>query len=445
MKALLLSVVLGLLLFIRAYAQLEPGAGDWKTWVIPAGEAYRLLPPPDTKATATELNELLQRQRDASAIQLITYWNAGAPGYRWQGTVEKLYNHFPPAWTRAKALMNLAIYDATVAAWHSKYLYRRARPSVQHPSLKPYLPNPDSPSYPCEHSVAAGAASAVLAYLFPAKADSIRQLAQQACRSRVLAGVVYPSDAKAGFELGQRVAQAAIERAKMDGADAVWNGEHPTGPGYWTDKRPPITPMLGQCKPWVLTAGNQFRPGPPPDPARGMEELKAFTKTPRTIERTFGWANSNFWGETANQKLFETNLHLNPPRAARVYALVSIAAIDAQIACWDAKFTYWSIRPDQYDTTYVPPLLFTPPHPSYPSGHATVSNAQATVLGYLFPDDAGYLAKKAEEAAESRFEGGVHFRIDNEVGLEIGRKVGEEVVKRARQDGADGRPELGRK
>lgn len=452
MKTVQLVIAIVLFLSGQLHAQIEPKAGTWKPWVILSGASYRLPPPPDAKATQAELKTLLslQGERDPAAIRQINYWNAGAPGYHWQATIEQLYGGFPPAWVRAKALVNVAVYDATIAAWDAKYTYRRARPSAQQTGLTPYLPSPDSPSYPCEQSVAAGAAATVLAYLFPAKADSIRQLADEVGRSRMLAGVAYPSDVKAGFELGERVAKAVIERAKTDGADAVWNGEHPTGPNSWNDKRPPIDPMTGQCKPWVLTAGNQFRPGPPPDPAEGMKELTAFKKNPRATYRAFYWAMNDYWNDALNQKLFETNQHLNAPRAARAYALVSVAAFDAYVACWDAKYTYWSIRPDQYDPAYKPVLGFTPPHPSYPSGHATISNARATLLAYLFPDDAPYFLAKAKEAAESRFEGGVHFRIDNVVGLDMGQKVGQEIVKRAQQDrsaiaGADSRPEIGRK
>ncbi len=445
MKTALLFLALFVSLSLRA--QTEPKAGTWKTWVIPSGEAYRLPPPPDAKATQAEGKVLLalQTKRDAAAIRQIKFWDAGAPGYRWQEAIERLYNGFPPAWVRGKALMNAAIYDATIAAWDAKYAYRRSRPSAQQTGLAVYLPTPDSPSYPCEHSVAAGAAATILAYLFPAKADSLQRVAEEAAQSRALAGVVYPSDVKAGFELCQRVAKSVIERAKADGADAVWNGERPTGSGLWNDKRPPIDPMMGHCKTWVLTASNQFRPGPPPDPAEEMKELKNFKRNPRATYRALYWASNDFWGDALNQKLFETNLHLNAPRAARAYALVSIAALDAYIACWDTKYTYWSIRPNQYDSTYVPILGITPSHPSYPSGHATISNARATVLAYLFPEDAMYFLRKAKEAAESRFEGGVHFRTDNVVGLDMGQKVGGEVIKRARQDGADAKPEMARK
>src|SRR6185295_16364131 len=100
------------------------------------------------------------------------------------------------------------------------------------------------------------------------------------------------------------------------------------------------------------------------------------------------------------------------------------------ISCWDAKFTYWAIRPFQLDTSFKP-LLETPNHPSYPSGHSSVAGAEETVLSYLFPFDAEYFHHLAEECALSRCYAGVHFTTDNTVGLDLGRKVGAEVVKRA--------------
>jgi hypothetical protein len=195
----------------------------------------------------------------------------------------------------------------------------------------------------------------------------------------------------------------------------------------------------------VLTSAKQFRPGPPPDPSADMQELKNFKRTPASLYRAFKWGANDLWGSIIDRKLFETDLHLNAPRAARVYALLSVAAHDASIACWDTKYTYWYIRPDQYDPTYVPVLPGTPPHPGYPSGHATTSSARAKVLCYLFPEDTKYFQQQALEAAESRFEAGVHFRVDNTVGLEMGEKVGAEVVKRARQDGADAPSKLAKR
>ena len=84
--------------------------------------------------------------------------------------------------------------------------------------------------------------------------------------------------------------------------------------------------------------------------------------------------NSLLWQAELSQKLFEYRLDTNPPRAARAYALVSIAGYDAAVACWDAKYAYWAPRPIQVDPT-VTPLFTTPLHPSYPSAHSSVVGA----------------------------------------------------------------------
>jgi hypothetical protein len=87
------------------------------------------------------------------------------------------------------------------------------------------------------------------------------------------------------------------------------------------------------------------------------------------------------------------------------------------------------IRPFQYDPEFKPILVETPNFPGYPAGHTTVAGSIATVLSYLFPQDKNFFVELALECSESRFEGGVHFRTDNEVGLEMGRKVGEKVIE----------------
>src|SRR5262249_16740426 len=139
---------------------------------------------------------------------------------------------------RGLALMNVAIYDAIVAAWAAKYSYNRPRPSSLDPTLTTLVAVPNSPSYPSEQAVAAGAAASILGHLYPDDVQSFEAKAQAAARSRLLAGVNYPSDVEAGLELGRQVAQQVIARAKSDGSDAVWDGKMPTGPGYWNGKNP---------------------------------------------------------------------------------------------------------------------------------------------------------------------------------------------------------------
>jgi hypothetical protein len=151
------------------------------------------------------------------------------------------------------ALVNIAIYDATVAAWDGNYIYNRSRPSESDPSLRTVLPNPSSPAYPAEPAVAAGAASAV----------------------------DYPSDVAAGLDLGRAVAARVIERARNDGADIAWTGTMPTGPGIWYGD--PLLPGMGNWKTWILESGGELRPGPPPafDSAERASEIAEVKNYPR--------------------------------------------------------------------------------------------------------------------------------------------------------------------
>lgn len=90
---------------------------------------------------------------------------------------------------RALALVHAAMYDATIAAYDAKYTYNRLRPNEVDPTLTTVIPNPRTPAYPSEHAAVAGAASTVLAYLFPANAEAITAQADAAAQSRLLAGV----------------------------------------------------------------------------------------------------------------------------------------------------------------------------------------------------------------------------------------------------------------
>ena len=213
-------------------AQVEPNAGTWRTWVISNARDYRVPPPPgpaETRAELRALNQLISHN-DEQAQQQIEFWDAGAPAYRWidlinsrllAGTPTTAYAH------RVYAYVAQAMYDATIAAWESKYHYNRSRPSELDHKLPTAVSVPNSPSYPSEHAAAAQAAASVLAALLPAEAQSFQTLAEQAGWSRVLAGVQYPSDYYAGLELGRRVAAQVIAKANSDGSAALWTGTVP--------------------------------------------------------------------------------------------------------------------------------------------------------------------------------------------------------------------------
>jgi membrane-associated phospholipid phosphatase len=433
MKKTTLFLMALVFIAVQLQAQLEPTAGNWKTWFITSGRDYRLPPPASYKE---ELAQVLDQQKnlDAAGRQQILFWNAGAPGYRWQDIINKLWTTDTGRYgALANMLMGAATYDATIAAWDTKYAYHRPRPFTADSRVKLYGIKPESPSYPCEHSVAAGVAVTIIGHFFPAMADSVNRLAQQLMASRIAAGLAFPSDTRAGFELGKRIAEKEIEYTKDFIDKTPWDGKIPEGPGYWKGKYP-MLPLAGKSKTVVLQSGSQFRPAPPPDYAKDMAELKNYKQGFRSMSNAFLYANG-FGDDVLNKKIFEYNLHLNPPRAARLYAITAIATYDGFIACWDAKYAYWGIRPDQYDTTYHS-LLPTPPFPGYPSGHAAISGVMAELFSYFFPADRAYFQKRAKDGAESRFQGGIHFRTDNEVGLELGRKVADVVIQKVKTDGA---------
>lgn len=435
MKRNLLICVFMSAITVHATAQVEPGAGNWKPWFIPSAKAYRLPPPPSARE---EISQVLAAQRslDAAAVQNIHYWDAGAPGYRWYAMVSRLWmTDISGKGALANMLIGAAIYDATLAAWDTKYAYGRTRPFATDRDVKLYVQKPESPSYPCEHSVAAGVAVKLISHFYPAMADSANRMAQRLMASRIAAGVAFPSDTRDGFELGKRIAEKEIEMTKDFITTTQWDGKVPNAPGLWRGKNP-MLPVAGLNKTVVLEQASQFRPGPPPDFAKEMEELRNFKQTFRSKANAWHYASQPTGDDLLTKKIFEYSLHTNPPRAARIYAAVNITYYDAFTACWDAKYAYWGIRPDQYDTTYVP-LVPTPPFPGYPSGHAVMSGVVGKLFPYFFPAEEDLFTRIAKEGAESRFQAGIHFRTDNDAGLELGGKIALKVVERLKADGAE--------
>ncbi|HYC85322.1 MAG TPA: phosphatase PAP2 family protein [Chryseosolibacter sp.] len=417
-------------------AQVETAAGNWKTWFITSVKDYRLTAPASGK---TEIAQVLAAQQslDSAGLQRIAFWNAGSPDYRWHSMLSKLWTtDISGNGALANMLLGTATYDAIIAAWDTKYTYNRARPFSADNRVKVHAPKPESPSYPCEHSVAAGVASTIIAHFYPNLADSVRRMAEQAMASRVAAGVAFPSDTKAGFELGKKIAEKEIEMTKDFITRQPWDGKMPETAGTWKGKTP-MFPTAGLNKTVTLKHASEFRPGPPPDFAKEMEELKNFKQTFRSRANAFYYASQFSSHDLLSKKIFEYNLHMNPPRASRIYAAAAVAYYDAFISCFDAKYAYWGIRPDQYDPSYQP-LMMTPPFPGYPSGHAAMGGVVGDLFSYFFPADRSVFQKVAKDGAESRFHAGIHFRTDNEVGLELGSRVANRVIERLMIDGADG-------
>lgn len=202
----------------RLPARVPEGAASWRPWALSSARILRLPAPPDERATAVELRELkrLMAGDDAERLDRIRYWDVGGPAHRWNEMLMELQvaDVGREAGTRPSALLATAVHDALIAAWDSKYAYNRRRPSEESALVVPEVVVPRSPSYPCEHAVTAAATAAVLAHLFPAHAGRFAAAAHEAAWSRVMAGAAYPSDVRAGLELGRLVAAQVLEHAK---------------------------------------------------------------------------------------------------------------------------------------------------------------------------------------------------------------------------------------
>lgn len=436
-----------------ALAQDAPNAGEWKTWIIASGKDHGVPPPPDPAATRGELDWLRGASTESNPhiVEQMRFWDSGPPSYRWMDLITKRQSAGQPvgrSMVHAYTYVSLAIYDVTIAAWNAKYAYQRARPSQADSTIHARVGVPGSPSYPSDYAATAAAAAAVMAYLVPAEADYFQNLAEEAGKSRLYAGVEYPSDYYAGLELGRRVAEQIIAKVRADGSDIAWSGSVPTGDCMWTGASPGNVTAAG-WRPLLLTSPSEFRPPPPPschspEVQADLAAIKAFpraltTANLRTNARALYWQTPEGVFPYAfvhlNRWILEDKFERNPPLAARAYALLGAVGYDAFIASQDGKFAYWYLRPAQLDPSLAP-LFQAPNFPSYPSNHSTFSTARCEVLAYLFPDRADVIRALGKEAGDSRIWAGIHFEIDNQAGVTLGKSVAQKFIAWAENDGS---------
>ena len=281
-------------------------------------------------------------------------------------------------------------------------------------------------------SVAIGAASVVvLSQFYPLSAATLEtqfdaDLAAQGWPGRK------NQDATSGEAVGRAVGAAVLAQAATDNYLAVVPPTQPPGPGKWAPLPNPVRSLFG-VRPFFLTSADQIRPGPPPafgsaEYLAALAEIRGISDT-RTTEQVsiaqtwaFGAAPFTAGAENLIADQLIAEHHRSEKDAARILAYANAAAFDAQIACWDAKFFYYFIRPTQADPaiTVAVPL---PNHPSYPSGHACITGAIMSVLMDAFPSERDRLEEIIEIAGLSRMYGGIHYRFDIDAGGAIGRQA----------------------
>jgi hypothetical protein len=475
----------------------DADAGTWQMIVLTSPTQFP-VPAPLSTTSSNYQSELLairsaQSQMTDAQRKSIQYWSKGAvvrwneilielvsradlpPAPRADGTypVPDATNPFadpnfpfgnPPYAARAYSYVSVAQFEALKAAWYYKYLYSRLSPSKVDTSIQALIPSNDLPAYPSEDAVLSGVSVALLKLLFPVSASEIDARSTEQLQVAMLSGKAAASDIQAGLALGQAVAQVFITRARADGMStaggnaAIWQGltdaARARGDVPWISQdipaRPPMLPLFGKVKTWMMTPDDlvKERPGPPPmatsplmqrDLAEVKDIVTHLTREQRAI--AIKWADGastptppGHWNFIAESYIADAKW--TEVRAARAFALLDMSLHDAAVGCWDTKFFYSNARPAQLDPE-IKTAIGLPNFPSYTSGHSTFSGAAAEVLSYLFPSARTTFETNRDEAAMSRLYGGIHYRTDNEVGMDHGKRIGGYTVRFAMHDGAD--------
>jgi hypothetical protein len=478
-------------------ANVDANAGLWKMIVLSGPTQVPVTAPAPTNDPGyqSELATIKSAQANVTDAQktAINYWSSGGV-LRWNEIMRELVarsdlppspnpdgsypvpnpaNPFanpqypfssPPYAARAYSYVAVAQFEALKAAWYYKFLYNRQSPFKADSSIKSLLPATALPSYPSEDAVEAGVNAALLTLLFPTSVDEINAKAAEQQQVALISGRASPSDIAAGVALGNSIAAVFAARAANDGmkaaggTPAIWQSLVDTttarGEIAWISQdgppRPPMLPLFGQVKAWMLTPTDVINERAAPPPSTSSTQMKTETaevlNTVNNLSRdqlatVYKWADgvstptpSGHWDAIAAP--YVSAASYSEVRAARVYALVNMALHDAAVACWDTKYFYFNPRPSQLNPD-IRTQTGLPNFPSYVSGHSDFSAAAADVLSYLLPSGGAYFNAQAQEAAMSRLYGGIHYRSDITVGLAQGQRIGDYTVRFAKTDGAN--------
>lgn len=352
----------------------------------------------------------------------------------------------PQVQARSFAMVHGAVYDAVNAIAGRRY--------------QPYLFAPPTNGRESVNAAVGTAAFQVLSSLFPAQ-----QARLQAQYDEWLATIPHGIAKQRGISVGSQTAAAMISARQNDGA--FGNPTWPVGtePGQWRPTPPTNAndgAWVGNLKPFIIPSASMFRSSGPPaltsdQYARDFNEVKAIgaaNSTTRTVDQTQAaiWWHDRHLGEWEIKRQLATTQRLNPLETARMFAMVDLAEADATTACYNEKGAWMFWRPvtaiQLADTDGNPatvadpawlPLLVTPPHPDFASGHTCFTAASMSALAYFFGrDDIPFSAYSEAsgttryfsgfshaiaEVIEARIWGGIHTRTADIEGAKIGAQV----------------------
>jgi len=348
-------------------------------------------------------------ERDATK-----FWDATA-STRWNARALTLVGLQPPAngqaaTSRLLTYLSLAQYRAVLAA-------EKGNTKSTHPSVP---------------AAVSSASATVLSDFFPSFVTMIEGWLADDLAAPGWPGAQH-EDVASGLATGRAIASAVLALKATDNYLVLSPGVPPVGTGYWfSAPNMAIVRSLYGTRPFFMTSSDQLRPPPPPvfgspEYLAARDEVRAIsdTRTPEQIEIAQSYATASPPFTAGFQNLMADDLirehHRTEHEAARILAYANAAAFDAQIACFDAKFTYWFIRPSQADH-FISTVVALPNHPSYPSAHACITSAIMNVLIDAFPSERDRLQDFLRISGLSRIYAGLHYRFDVEAGETIGAR-----------------------
>ena len=437
----------------------------------------------------------------AASVEWVKHWNhvaidsSGVDHTRVQPGESRVFGeqYGPTRASRAMAIVHVAVFEAVNAITGRYESYVGLPQAATDTSLKAAI---------------AQAAHDTLAALYPSQAPTFAAQLEEDL-AKVEDGAAQKA---AGIELGHRAARAILDVRANDGSDQpeprIGVDYFPEDkPGVWKQDPVSLNPLAlgahwGEVTPFVMASAAQFRIPPPPaldspEYAAAYAEVKILggdgitTPTERTAEETetgFYWAYDGTPSLCAPPRLYNQLVMqlaeaegLDLVETSRLLAIANVAMADAAIASWESKYFYKFERPvtairagdaDGNDATEADPTYsplgapssnsnapnFTPPFPSYPSGHATFGGAVFQTLRQVFgTDDIAFtftsdefngtttdnqgnvrelkprsfssLSEAEEENGQSRIYLGIHWSFDKTEGVTQGRRIADYVLQ----------------
>jgi hypothetical protein len=203
-----------------------------KPFLFDSATVISLRPPPppltNSEQFKKETEEVLYYSQNATRERtaIVHFWADGVATYtpagHWDAIAADEFvkeNYSEVRWARNYALINMALMDAAIVCWDTKYYYFNQRPSQANHSIKTTTGVPNFPAYTSGHSNFSAAAATVLSHLLPNRGSKFTDLAAEASMSRLYGGIHYRSDCNGGLLTGAAVGNYAVARAQTDGAE----------------------------------------------------------------------------------------------------------------------------------------------------------------------------------------------------------------------------------